>query len=297
MKKIYITGIAGLLGSNIASELKGKYEISGVDIVDISIPGVMYDIYDVSDYTALETHIIKEEPDVLIHTVAIVNVDKCEENQQLAEKINAQLTGVLAEICDRNHIKMIYISTDSVFDGKDRKLYSESDQVAPINEYAKSKYVGEVYTARYSNNLILRTNIYGLNIQNKKSFGEWVVGALKNGETINMFDDIYFSPILVNDLANIIDRCIIENLSGLYHVCATGQISKYEFGIKVKEIFDIDSGKINRSTSEIMNFKAKRPKNMGMSNLKIRQKLGIDIRTPEQSIREFYRIYLEQCHC
>ena len=297
MKKIYITGIAGLLGSNIAIELKEKYEISGVDIVDIEIPGITYDVYDVSDYTLLESQIIKANPDVLIHTVAIVDVEKCEENHQLSEKINAQLTRVLAEICNKNHIKMIYISTDAVFDGKDRKLYSESDEIAPINEYAKSKYKGEIYTAQYSDNLILRTNIYGLNIQNKKSFGEWVICALKDGETINMFDDIYFSPILVNDLAAIIDQCIKENVTGLYHACATGQISKYEFGKKMKAIFGIRSGKIVKVSSEIMNFKAERPKNMGMSNLKIRQKLGIKIRTPEQSIQEFYRIYMEKYHC
>ena len=111
------------MGSNIANELKRKYQISGVDLVDVKISGIKYDIYDVNNYAELETKIKIADPDVLIHTIAIVNVDKCEEEKELAENVNALLTEKVAEICYKNKIKMIYISTDAVFNGeeKDRK--------------------------------------------------------------------------------------------------------------------------------------------------------------------------------
>ena len=108
-----------------------------------------------------------------------------------------------------------------------------------------------------------------------------------------MFEDIDFFPIFVSDLAEIMYKALKVDLCGLYHVCATGCISKYEFGIKMKEVFGLHTGNINKSQSEMMHFKAKRSKHMGMSNEKIRKELGIRIRTPEESIWEFKRLYDE----
>ena len=166
--------------------------------------------------------------------------------------------------------------------------------VNPLNIYAKTKYEGELFAKQNADSLILRTNIYGINVQNKKSFGEWVAKALENDEEINMFTDIVFSPILVNELAQIIDKCIDKDLSGLYHACATGAITKYNFGMILKDVFKIKTGKINKTTSSIMNFKAKRAKNMGMSNKKLREALDVDIRTPEESIEQFYQLYKQK---
>lgn len=291
MKKIYITGIAGLLGNNLANELKNKYTITGVDMVQVDIPGIDYNVFDMTDYAHLKADIEEKRPDILIHTVAVVNVDLCEVNKELANKINAELTKVVTEICRSNRIKLIYISTDAVFDGQGNRLSLETDVVNPQNEYARSKYKGELYARDYEDHLILRTNIYGINVQNKKSFGEWIVDALLKGEKLNMFTDIYFSPILVNELADIIDKSIEVDLKGLYHACGTGMISKYEFGRKVKKIFSIETGIINASTSDSMHFKAPRSKNMGMSNQKICEALKIKIRTPEESIVKFQELY------
>jgi len=296
-KKIYITGIAGLLGYNIVKELKEQYKISGVDLAKENVCGITYDVFDLCDYDTLKISIETVNPDVLIHTAALVNVDNCEIDIENAEKINAELTKVLADICNEKKIKMIYISTDSVFDGKNEKLYTEDDSVNPPNVYAKTKYQGEMYVRAYDKNLVLRTNIYGLNLQEKKSFGEWIVDSLKEDEELNMFKDIYFSPILVNDLAKIIDACIVKDISGLYHACGTGAISKYDFGEEVKKVFLITTGKINKITSDSMKFKATRPKHMGMSNQRIKSELGINIRTPKESIHEFYRLYLEKERC
>lgn len=294
MKKIYITGIAGLLGNNIAIELSGKYQITGVDSVDIRIPNIEYEVFDVCDYDRLYKSIADAKPDVLIHTIAVVNVDRCEEEEDFARKLNAELTKKLSEICSQLNIKMIYISTDAVFDGEKESLYTEEDEVHPLNIYAKTKYEGELALKENIDSLILRTNIYGINVQNKNSFGEWIVKALENDEEMNMFTDIVFSPILVNDLAFIIDKCIESNLCGLYHACATGAITKYDFGVRLKDIFNMKTGKIHKTTSDIMNFKAKRAKNMGMSNKKLREALNISIRTPEESIAQFYELYRQK---
>lgn len=289
MKKVYITGIAGLLGSNLVNILQQNYQVYGADIVDVGFANVNYDHIDLSNVNELRQSILTYKPDVLIHTVAIVNVDLCEEDVNLAERINVILTKNIYEICEENHIKMIYISSDSVFDGTSEKLYDEQDKVGPLNVYAKTKYEGECWTLKNKNNLVLRTNIYGLNLQKKNSFGEWVINELEQDHEINMFTDIDFSPILVTDLACIIDKCIQNSLCGLYHVCATGAITKYEFGVYLKEQFGIKSGIIKKNTSDVAHFKAQRPKHMGLSNKKICDDLKLSIRTPRESIDEFMK--------
>lgn len=289
--KLYITGIAGLLGNNIVKQLVNRCEITGVDILDLKIPNVSYEKFSLYETERLKKHIEEVRPDAVIHTAAAVNVDECEENPEWAYKLNQEVTKDIADICASLGIKMVYISTDAVFDGESEKLYVETDEVNPLNVYAKTKLGGEKYVLAQQGSLVLRTNIYGQNIQDKKSFGEWIVSALEEGKTLNMFEDIDFSPILVNDLAEVIYEALREGLSGLYHVCATGCISKYDFGVKLQEVFGLNKGNIQRSNSESMHFKAKRSKHMGMSNRKICEALGIQIRTPEESILEFKHLY------
>lgn len=291
--KLYITGIVGLLGANIALELKEKYHIYGVDLVQIPEFALEYECYDLLNIETLEHNILKYQPDVIVHTAAMVNVDLCEQESETAKLLNSELTRQIARICGENNIKLIYISTDSVFDGEYDGLYTEQDMPNPVNIYAKTKLAGEQYAIE-NNGLVLRTNIYGINIQGKDSFGEWIVSSLEQGKELSMFEDIRFSPILVNDVARVIDLAIQNNLIGLYHVCGTGSISKYDFAVRVKEKFGITTGKITRSSSDCVKFKACRPHNMGMSNEKLCSILDIKIPTPEESIEKFLRLYYER---
>ena len=291
MKKIYITGIAGLLGVNLALELKSKFCVSGVDLFNIKLKDITVDVYDMLDFGRLKENIKNKNIDVVIHTAAAINVDLCEEKPEYARNLNVCLTKEIADICTENNIKLIYISTDAVFDGGNNSLYTEIDPVNPINIYGKTKYEGEQYVLKNQENFVLRTNIYGFNTQHKKSFGEWILDSLINDQTINLFEDIYFSPILVNELSKIIALIIENNICGLYHVCGTGSVSKYEFGIELKKKFGIKSGLIIKEKSENHHFVAKRAKNMGMSNEKICKLLDIHISTPVQSIKLFKELY------
>ncbi len=292
--RIYITGIAGMLGYGIYRTLKDRAEILGIDIVDIEIPGISYSKISLYDMEDIEENIIQTKPDILIHTAALINVEECEENPEEAKRLNTQVTAALADLCARHKIKMVYISTDAVFDGKEARLYSEEDVVNPPNVYGQTKLDGEAAALKYPENLVLRTNIYGINIQKKQSFGEWIYHSLKEDQTLHLFTDIDFSPILVNELAELIYQSCQKNLCGLYHACGTGCITKYEFGVKLKEVFQIETGTIVRATSEIAHFKARRSKHMGMSNVKLCNALQVDIRTPEESIEKFYDLLNEE---
>ena len=147
----------------------------------------------------------------------------------------------------------------------------------------------------YKNSLVVRTNIYGYNYQNKNSFGEWVVSALNSGEQLNMFYDIFFSPILVNELTEVIELMLEKNISGLYHVCSTGSISKYDIGCLFHKYFG-GSGSVKKGSMKDHVFKGPRTQNMGLDNSKIRELLGIHISTPEESVKKFKKLYDEGYH-
>lgn len=291
MKKIFITGLAGMLGSNIAYELRKDYLLSGVDLIKVNMDKVTSYDFNALDYEKLLECLKQVKPDIIIHTAAAVNVDRCEIEPDYADKLNVKMTENICRVSEEINAKVIYISTDAVFDGENKKLYSESDKTAPINIYGKTKLAGENIVRKDKNNVILRTNIYGFNIQNKNSFGEWIYTSLLEDKELNMFTDIDFSPILVNELAKVIDIAIKKDISGLYHVCGTGCISKYDFGCELKRVFKIGFGKVNKTTSDGFSFKAKRAKHMGMSNKNICNALDIEIRTPVESIEKFYDMY------
>lgn len=290
MKKIYITGIVGMLGCNMAYLLKDRYEITGVDKVPFMAEKINYEQFDLLDYDKLKQSILQSAPDYLIHTAALINVDLCEDETELAYQLNSELTAFLAKICAEISCEMVYISTDAVFDGEDERLYLEEDVTRPVNEYGKTKLLGETEVLKH-NHLVVRTNIYGFNVQDKNSFGEWIYKALQQGEKLNMFTDIDFSPILVNDLIEVIVKLIEENIHGLFHVCASGSISKYDFGKYLQTVFSLYDGHIHESVSDNFPFKARRSKHMGMDNKKVKRQLGIAIPTPKESVERFFKLY------
>lgn len=295
MKKIYITGIAGMLGSNMAYLLKDRYEITGVDKVPFRAAKIKCEQFDLLDYEKLKQSILQSAPDYLIHTAALINVDLCEEETELATQLNSELTVFLAKICAEISCKMVYISTDAVFDGENERPYLEEDVTGPVNEYGRTKLLGEAEVLKH-NHLVVRTNIYGFNVQDKNSFGEWIYKALQQGETLNMFTDIDFSPILVNDLTEVVVKLLEDDIHGLFHVCASGSISKYDFGKYLQTVFSLLDGHIQESVSDNFPFKARRSKHMGMNNKKVRQQLGITIPTPKESVERFFKLYREGYH-
>ena len=122
MKRLYITGICGLLGNGIVKELAHKYEICGVDVADVDVQGCRIERFNLTDSVQLHTSICQFNPHVIIHTAAAVNVDKCEIEKEYAYKLNVEVTKNLAEICKEKNIKLIYISTDAVYDGMKEEL-------------------------------------------------------------------------------------------------------------------------------------------------------------------------------
>jgi len=290
MKSVFITGIAGMLGSNLAYLLRDKYRVSGVDLHPVSINRVTGCVFSALDVEQIRQQLIMNGADTVIHCAALVNMDECEANPEYAERINYLLTSDLAFICAKLKIRLIFISTDAVFDGEANYLYKESDMPKPVSVYGKTKVKAEEAVLSTEGNLVVRTNIYGFNYREKQSFGEWILSSLISNIELNMFYDLYFSPILVNELAEILDQCMEKRLSGLYHISSSGAISKYDIAVAIRNEFGIE-GSINKVSMSQYHFKAPRTRNMGLCNDKLKKELGLSIRTPLESVTEFKRLY------
>lgn len=283
--KVGITGASGMLGSALITHLSKSYRVFATSRGrGVEGKNIKWDCFNLTDIILLTEWLETIRPDVVIHCAAITNVDLCEDNVKLATKLHIETTEVMANFLDSYGGRLIYISTDSVFDGEKQGAYSESDLVNPLNVYAKTKMMGEKSVQSMNNGLVLRTNIIGWTQEGKTSFFEWVVDRLNDNMSLNLFYDVYFSPLTVYDLSFIIEKIIEKPILGLYHCGSSDIISKYDFGKKMAEIFQLSDTNINRVSVDSMDFKASRPKNMALNSGKLSDKLQYDIPSAIDSI-------------
>lgn len=284
--KIGITGASGMLGNALVSLISKSHQVLATSrSKGLEAKNVEWDCFDLTNFELLNLWLKKFKPDIVIHCAAIVNIDFCEDNIDLANAIHVEVTKILANYVNANNNRLIYISTDSVFDGKKVGQYNETDKANPLNVYAKTKLIGEKCTQSIKRGLVLRTNIIGLKEKNNTSFAEWVLQGLTNKTSLNLFHDVYFSPLAVDKLSIIIKKIIDNPIYGIYHCASSDSISKYEFGKKMSEIFKLSGLKINSVSVDVMKFKATRPKNMGLDVSKISSDLVHDMPNVHDSIQ------------
>ena len=287
-KRMLITGVSGLLGNSLAYFFRDKYHVLGlyhshsVTIRDIQTASV-----DLLDEASLQKTIQDFDPEILIHCASLTNVDFCEMNEELTEKVNGLGTRFIINAVKNSSTKLVYISTDSVYDGK-KGSYEETDPIGPLNVYGLSKLMGEKETLRLKNSLVLRTNIFGWNIQEKNSLAEWILHNLSERKPIQGLKDVFFSSIYTLDLAKILEIAIERNLKGVYNLGSSTSLSKYEFALQIAERFQLDQSLIQPVSLDDFKFKAKRGKNLTLNVTKLARDLDHSLPTLPESLENFF---------
>jgi dTDP-4-dehydrorhamnose reductase len=260
---ILITGASGLLGvSLIAQAQKQGREVVGLyHQHPVSLAGARVLSVDLTQESQIKRIFEEFKPDTVIHCAAATNVDWCQEHREAAYRLNVVASARIAEF----GVRMLHISTDSVFDGT-RGDYTEIDQPAPVNAYAQTKLQSE-HAVLGSNSLaaIARINLYGWNAQPKLSLAEWILGQLAKGKDVTGFTDAIFCPILANDLAEILLAMVDCELTGLFHVVGSEAVSKYEFARRVALKFGFDPGRIVPTSVAESSLRAPRPRNTSLN--------------------------------
>lgn len=252
--KVLVTGVKGQLGFDVCKELdKRNIENKGIDRDDC----------DITDEQAVLNYIKNYAPDIVVHSAAYTAVDKAEDEKEICYNVNVKGTEYIARACKEIDAKMVYISTDYVFEGTGDKAYEVQDNTAPDNTYGITKYQGEEAVRKIlSKYFIIRISwVFGINGNN------FINTMMKLGESrseLNVVADQIGSPTFTYDLAPLICDMIATDKYGIYHAtnegyCSWADLAEYIFSVTGQNVL------VHHIKSEEYPTKASRPKNSRLS--------------------------------
>jgi len=279
MEKILVTGISGFLGWNLVHRLKDRYRIYGTCLDNpVSIPGVEAFTFDLSDWSKIERLCEAVNPTVIVHTAAYSNPDYCELHHKAALTLNTFATRELAKAANRLGCRLIYTSTDFVFDGK-RGDYSEADDPAPINYYGKTKFLGELeITNHCSHYATLRIGtLYGRGNGIRPNFFETMEYQFLAGKKAPCVIDQYRTFLFVEDAVQAIGQLIAEkSLKGLFHLGGPDKASRFQFAEQLCVTLGVPASSIDKVRLADSTSGAARPPDCSLNSTKIRKALGLN---------------------
>lgn len=292
MKKVLITGANGLLGQKLVGLFANSqdYTLVASSRGENRIPnkdGYTYVPLDITQEHQVEIMLQEIEPDVVINTAAMTNVDACESDHDGCRALNVDAVKYLVKACITHNAHLIHLSTDFIFDGEDGP-YSEEDQANPVSFYGQSKLGAEqvVVQSALKEWTILRTILlYGVIPNSSRSnIVLWAKGALEKGDPIKVVDDQFRSPTLVEDLANACFAAADRRKFGVYHISGPEMMSIIDLVMRVGEYFRYDTSNITTVSSATLNQPAMRPPKTGFVLDKARRELGYTPHTLEQGL-------------
>lgn len=287
--KLLLTGVSGLLGINFAQEMMQEHEIIGVDrgkLVNAPFKILKQDLLDAG---SVEKILDAAQPDWIVNCAALADLDACENNPDLAKRLNMDLPRQLARACKTRSIPLVHISTDAVFDGEKDGFYTEDDKPNPLSVYAKTKLDGEwAVLTENPQAIVARVNFYGWSLGGKRSLAEFFHHNLTNNKSMSGFTDVVFCPMLVNDTTRLLVKVLKRGLSGLYHLVGTQAMSKYQFGVEIARKFSLRESDITPKSISFSGLLARRANNLWLSTQKLSTDLGEVLPVFSTGLDEFY---------
>ena len=279
-KKIFITGGTGLLGSNLACLLKKKYDvIISTHNKSSKIKKIASEKVNLVSSSEINNFFCRYKPDIVIQAAGLTNINLCEEIPLQAKVQNVDIAKNIAKATTEHGSKLIHISSDHLFSGL-KKFVDEGEAFAPRNEYARSKCVAEEEVLRINPHcLVIRTNFYGWGPGYRKSFSDEIIYSLEKNIEINLYNDIFYTPILINSLAEAMMDLAELNHSGIFNIVGSERVSKLTFGQKLSKVFKLDDSLIHESSYFNNELLIKKPRDMSLSNNKVEIILGRKIPT------------------
>jgi len=288
MPRLLITGASGLLGGHLLHQAR-----PGWQVLPLCHQHPMNDPaarpLDLKRSIELEASIEQFRPDVIIHAAANANLDDCERNREAATAVNADATATLARCARAVHARLIFISTDMVFDGLAGD-YRETDPPRPISHYGATKMLAEQATAAtIENHVIVRSAlIYGRSIEGGHSFSQWMEDRLKKGDPVPLYFDQYRTPILVANLAEAILELAAGSFTGILHL-GGDRIDRYTFGEQLCRLAGYPVRLLQKVSMDRDHGAAPRPRDVSL-NTELARSL---LHTPLLSVAEGLKRMLE----
>lgn len=267
--RILLSGGSGLLALNWACAMRDRWDVVlGTHRHQVNLTGATAYPLHLDEPQLLAREVDEIRPDVIVHTAGMTNVDACESDPQYARQANATLAKNVAEVAATRKIALIHISTDHLFSGT-RACYREEDPVEPLNEYARSKLLAEEWVlGTCPEALVIRTNFFGWGHAKRQSFSDWIIGSLREHKELTLFEDVFFTPIIADGVAEIAHGLLARAASGILNVAGDERISKFEFGVRTAREFGLPVELIQRAKVEQLGLRAPRPRDMSLDTTK-----------------------------
>lgn len=258
--KVLVTGVKGQLGYDVVNELEKRgHEAVGTDVEEM----------DITDAVKVREILTEENPDAVIHCAAYTAVDAAEENVELCRRINAEGTENIARVCSELNCKLLYVSTDYVFNGEGERPWEPDDEREPLNVYGQTKCEGELAVEKYVEKLFIVRIAWVFGV-NGKNFIKTMLRLGKDHDELTVVADQIGSPTYTYDLSRLLVDMIESDKYGRYHATNEGLCSWYEFAVEIFRQAGMDVH-VRPVTSEEYPAKAKRPHNSRMDKSKLEE--------------------------
>ncbi len=287
--RILVTGASGLVGRVLVPMLHCRGHL----VLSQSRGGGAEVVVDLTDPLATAHALDAARPDVVVNLAAMTNVDQCEREPQRAFAANATVVRNLARWIagTAGSCRLVQVSTDQVYDGPGPH---GEERVSPSNYYAMSKYTGELEAAR-TLVTVLRTNLFGRSrTLARASFSDWVVSALRRCERITVFDDVWFSPLSLETLSELLGQVIERPQFGVFNLGARSGMSKAEFAYALADAVGLSTKSVTRAPSTEANLVARRPKDMRLDCSRFESAFGVTLPTLLSEIDMMRGTYAQQ---
>jgi dTDP-4-dehydrorhamnose reductase len=289
--KILLIGSNGFLGKKLWSHF-GKLSHQIITPTHAAL--------DICDKSGVNHVFEKTSPELTILAAAFTNVDGCERDKESAYNVNVLGTKNIIKACQRQKTRLVFFSTDFVFDGL-RGNYTEEDEPNPQSYYGKTKRMAEEAIEMSGLDFIIErvSVLYGYNdYHDKLTFEKWVKKSLEEGKPINVVSDQYSCPTLIDDIAYATQVLTEKEESGFFHVVGSECISRYDFARRIAYAFSLDETLITPVSTEMLSQIALRPRNSCLSTEKIKKcsitmsdtKIGLQImkRCMQKTLLDIY---------
>jgi dTDP-4-dehydrorhamnose reductase len=280
VKRVLVTGGTGLLG--VALQRSAPQDIQGFSIyfpersLPVTLPFAVR-AADVSDRMQMQSVFEWAKPEVVVHAAAIGSVDFAERNRAETKKVNVGGTEIVVELCQIFKSRLIYISSNAVFDGR-TPFYPETAPVNPINYYGQLKVDAENVVRKGSIPWAIARPIlmYGWPYPGERDNPVvWWVRSLENGKPIKVVDNVFSKPLPAWSCADVIWALIQQNRTGIYHVAGRDHISLYQFALLTAAVFGLDASLITPVPDSYFPEIAPRPQDTSFDTTKMETELGV----------------------
>jgi dTDP-4-dehydrorhamnose reductase len=288
-RTVVVTGGGGFLGGNILAEAQREWSLHAIDQNPPTLEreNLTWHALDLLDRGALQDLLLGLKPHLVIHTAALSDIDFCEANPEAAEAVNVQVTRQIADLCRRRAVRLVFFSSDSVFDGRTGR-YRETDQPQPLNQYARTKVrAEEAIISILANHAIIRPSlIMGLPVAESGNSFFWRLAQSLRGGSVSSFPASEFrTPIDVITLSRATWEVAQSGFAGLLHLAGNDRLSRYDMARRIAGALGYPTALIVDKEPVIERGRALRPADASLDNTRAKNLLKTPMRDFDDALR------------